>query len=152
MKTVIQALSASVNASQTPLVSQLDHLNLTVKDLQATVDWYQRVFGFVLVESGLKNGIQWGIIQAQDALLCLYEYPDWQEVEQRSHHKIHGINHFGLRISDPSRWEETIIQQGVEVLYGGAIAYPHSTSWYIADPTGHEIEVAYWPHGQLCFD
>jgi len=138
--------------TQKPLVSQLDHLNLTVKDVQQSVDWYYRVFGFELVESGIKNGIRWGIIRAQDALLCMYEYPDWLATEARNRHKIHGVNHFGLRISEPARWEEKIRENDIQVFYGGAIEYPHSTSWYIADPTGYEIEVAYWPNGQPHFD
>lgn len=64
--------------TQKPLVSQFEHLNFSVKDVQQSVDWYYRVFDFELVESGIKNGIRWGIIQPQVALLCLYEYPDCQ--------------------------------------------------------------------------
>ena len=33
-------------------VKHLDHLNLSVASFEKTSDWYQRVFGFAVVESG----------------------------------------------------------------------------------------------------
>ena len=35
-------------------VKQLDHLNLSVQDLDESIDWYRRVFGFSVVEEGNK--------------------------------------------------------------------------------------------------
>jgi catechol 2,3-dioxygenase-like lactoylglutathione lyase family enzyme len=40
------------------LIRQLDHLNLTVSHLDETVAWYGRVFGFVLVERDVQDGVE----------------------------------------------------------------------------------------------
>ncbi len=61
-------------------IKNIDHLNLTVADFDASVDWYNRIPDFELVEEDVQ---------------------------------------------DSTRWR-------------------HSTSWYIEDQTGHEIEIASW--------
>ncbi len=55
----------------------------------------------------------------------------------------HQIYHFGIRVSDLEQWRKTVEENSVKVHYGGEIEYPFSKSWYIHDPSGHEIEVSY---------
>jgi catechol 2,3-dioxygenase-like lactoylglutathione lyase family enzyme len=38
------------------LVSNLDHLNLSVNNFDETVEWYNKIFGFKLVEQGVQDG------------------------------------------------------------------------------------------------
>ncbi len=64
---------------------------------------------------------------------------------------LHGINHFGLRITDRTAWEEIVDREKIEVLYDGPTRWSHSTSWYISDPTGYEIEVALWDDDMVAF-
>lgn len=134
-------------------VKHLDHLNLSVNSFEESKDWYQRVFGFTSVEEGLRNGKRWGILKAGEALLCIYENPtrtflDGDELESK---RLHGVNHFSLRILDPGEWERTVQKEKIHVHFGGAYEYPHSTSWYINDPTGYEIEVVYWNQDTVNF-
>ena len=131
-------------------VRHLDHLNISVRDLAETLDWYRRVFGFEKVEGGVIDGRPWAIARSGDALLCLYEHRE-RGVPDPEVHGHHGIAHFGLRIDDRARWEETVEREKVDVAYGGAYRYPHSTSWYVTDPTGHEIEVACWDDDRVRF-
>ena len=135
-------------------VKNIDHLNLTVEDFDRTVEWYGRVFGFELVEDKVKEGVRWGVIRRAKAMLCIYQHPEFElEVQEtRMGRKIHGIAHFGLRINDPGTWEETVAREGIRVLYDGPIRWAHSTSWYINDPTGYEIEVACWDGDEINFD
>ncbi|MFQ5845650.1 MAG: VOC family protein [Planctomycetota bacterium] len=135
-------------------VSQLDHLNLTVRSFEETADWYGRVFGFRVVERGEDGGRPWGVLRGGDALLCIYEHPDLEFVDPdaRRTRRLHGINHFGLRITDREEWEATLDREQVEVRYGGAVDWPHSTAWYVTDPTGYEIEVALWEGDEVAFD
>ena len=133
-------------------VTQLDHLNLTVRDLREALRWYRRVFGFEIVESGEREGGPWAIVQSGDAILCLVEVPGkeapplWPEVGAE-----HRVNHYGLRIDDRERWEETLRSERVQVDYGGPIRWPNSISWYIRDPSGVPIEVALWDVGAPTF-
>ncbi|MBQ33981.1 MAG: hypothetical protein CMG32_03890 [Candidatus Marinimicrobia bacterium] len=57
------------------LVSKLDHLNLSVRDFEETVQWYNKLFDFTLVEQGIQDGVKWGVIRSNDAMLCIYEAP-----------------------------------------------------------------------------
>jgi catechol 2,3-dioxygenase-like lactoylglutathione lyase family enzyme len=134
-------------------VKHLDHLNLSVKDFDETKSWYARVFGFETVEECVQDGKRWGNQQAGEALLCVYEDParaflDGDQLEAK---ELHGVNHFSLRIRDREEWEQTIRRENVPVQYGGAYRYPHSTSWYVNDPTGYEIEVVLWDNDQVRF-
>jgi catechol 2,3-dioxygenase-like lactoylglutathione lyase family enzyme len=128
-------------------VTHLDHLNLTVRDFEETASWYGRVFGFEVVEKETDaQGCPWGVLRAGDALLCIYENRNlrFEEPAVRRARGAHGINHFGLRITDRGEWERTMEREGLVAEYGGAVRWPHSTAWYIQDPTGYEIEVALW--------
>jgi len=131
-------------------VKQLDHLNLTVGDFNETADWYRRVFGFEVVQDERDaQGNRWGVLRGGEAMLCIYEHPElkWEEHAERG---VHGINHFGLRITDGAAWEETMRREHVELSYG-KVRWPHSTAWYVVDPTGYEIEVALWDDDTVRF-
>jgi len=134
-------------------VKNIDHLNLTVADFDATVSWYHRIFGFELVEENVQDGTRWGVIRQGDAMLCIYQFADCRLEDRFALRKmgLHGINHFGLRITDQDEWEKTIARENIEVLYDGPVRWPHSTSWYISDPTGWEIEVALWDEDTVTF-
>ncbi len=131
-------------------VKQLDHLNLSVHDLVESSSWYGRVFGFEMVERGPEDEPPWAILRSGEALLCLYQHaergpPDPEE------HGHHGLAHFGLRIDDRAEWEAKVAREGVAVNYGGPVRWPHSTAWYVTDPTGYEIEVALWDGDRVTF-
>jgi catechol-2,3-dioxygenase len=131
-------------------VKHLDHLNMSVADLAATRAWYARVFGFETVEQGVYEGRPWAILKSGEALLCLYEHTE-RKVPDPEVHGHHGLSHFGLRITDRAAWDATLEREKVEVLYGGAVDWPHSTAWYVQDPTGNEIEVALWNEDRVSF-
>jgi catechol 2,3-dioxygenase-like lactoylglutathione lyase family enzyme len=144
-----------MRTATTTLVKHLDHLNLTVADLDASLDFYGRVFGFARVEGGVQDdGTRWAIVRAGEALLCLYEKHGLAQYryKERIRRGLHGVNHFALRITDRAAWEATIEREGLSVSYGGAIEWPHSTAWYVNDPTGHEIEVALWHQDTIGFE
>lgn len=134
-------------------IKSIDHLNLTVADFDATVSWYHRVFGFELVEEGIQDGTRWGVIRQGDSMLCVYQFTDCRYEDRFAMRRmgLHGINHFGLRISDRAAWEEAVEREKIEVLYDGPIRWAHSTSWYVCDPTGYEIEVALWDGDKVAF-
>jgi lactoylglutathione lyase len=131
-------------------VKHLDHLNMSVKDLAESIAWYGRVFGFQKVEGGTIEGRPWAILRGGDALLCLYEHAK-RKVPDPEQHGHHGLAHFGLRIDDRVAWEATVAREKVAVDYGGAFRWPHSTAWYVSDPTGYEIEVALWDDDEVRF-
>jgi catechol 2,3-dioxygenase-like lactoylglutathione lyase family enzyme len=134
-------------------VQKIDHVNLSVGDLAETVAFYQRIFGFEVVERGVQPAGPWCILRCGDAMLCLYQTPDREHLDRfaLADHRLHGLNHFALRITDRAAWLATVEREGLELRYGGAVTWPHSTSWYFKDPTGYEIEVASWDDDGISF-
>lgn len=128
---------------------RLDHLNMTVADLEESIAWYGRVFGFEVVERDVQDGVPWAVLRAGDSMLCIYAHPDRRHLGRFDLEKagIHGMNHFSLRIEDEAAWRAVVEGESLEVLYGGVVEWPHSRSWYVQDPTGHEIEVTVWRGG-----
>ncbi len=132
---------------------RLDHINLTVKNLDESLTWYQKIFGFEKVEEGTSEGEPWAIIRKGDTMLALYQEQKRKKVPESDPvlDQFHRIYHFGLQVDSKEAWEESVATNKVNVTYGGAIRYPHSYSWYVEDPNGHEIEVSYWDQNKVVF-
>ena len=126
----------------------LDHLNLTVTSFERTVAWYKKVFGFEVVEQGMEEDGPWGVLKNGDSMLCVYESPKRDILDSERFHQIY---HFGLRIENREQWEQTLRQESIPTHYGSPVQYPHSTSWYVTDPSGYRIEVALWNKNEIRF-
>lgn len=126
------------------MISKLDHVNITVRSLEESVAWYRKIFGFRLVESGTSvYGRKWGIVESGDTMICMTEWPKRVPTERADEDAGHRIYHFGLRVADAEKWRETLAANELRLFYGGEVQYPRSRSWYIHDPSGHEIEVSH---------
>lgn len=134
-------------------VHSIDHLNLTVSNLQQSIDWYERVFGFKTVESGQRDSGPWAILRAGDAMLCMYEDTHRQTPDRflKDNPVRHVIYHWGIRITERAAWLETVERLDLQIEFGGEVEHPHSSSWYISDPTGYSIEVTLWKENTIHF-
>ncbi|KEQ56995.1 Metallothiol transferase FosB protein [Marine Group I thaumarchaeote SCGC AAA799-E16] len=117
--------------------TSMDHVNMNVRDLSKTVEFYKNLFGFeVRKEDNSPNKLDAPskIIGNDSIKLCLYEDPQVTPTG--------GIAHFGFHVEN----FEDIIQKcnelGVEVLYDGPVDFEKSRSVYIKDPTGYDIELS----------
>ncbi len=131
-------------------VKHLDHLNMSVSNLEESLAWYARVFGFKRVEGGVRNGVAWAIVRAGEAMLCLYEHAGRARPDPMGHN-VHGLSHFALRITDREAWVATVEREQLELEWDGEVTWPNSTAWYVLDPTGYEIEVALWQDDTVRF-
>jgi catechol 2,3-dioxygenase-like lactoylglutathione lyase family enzyme len=134
-------------------VKQLDHLNMTVKDLAATLEFYSSLFGFEVVEEhDGSDPHPWVIIRSGSAMLCLYQHSNLRTSERFPRGpEVQEVRHFALRISDGPAFERLCRQKGFTLEFGGPVRWPHSTSYYILDPTGHQIEVVAWDDDEIRF-
>lgn len=131
---------------------KLDHINITVANLKESIEWYGKVFGFELVESGTTpQGVRWGIVAFNDSMICMTESSGRTAADKVEDKSVHRIYHFGLRVSDIEKWRQTIQEQKLKLDYGGEVEYPSSKSWYVHDPSGHKIEVSYTAQDRLQF-
>ncbi len=131
---------------------KIDHINISVADLTESIEWYRNTFGFELVESGkTPQGISWGIVGFNDFMICMTEYLERTAADKSKDKSVHQIFHFGIRVADLEQWQQTIRDNKLKLYYGGVVEYPSSKSWYVHDPSGHEIEVSYSAHERLRF-
>ncbi|MES2526730.1 MAG: VOC family protein [Bdellovibrionota bacterium] len=127
---------------------KLDHINLTVANINESITWYKNLFGMEFKEGDLNDPQEpWAIIGKDDTMICMYENPKLTPFSKEGVPDMHKIFHFGVRISDKAKWEKIVKDNNIFVYYGGAYVYPRSLSWYIADPSGHKIEVSYTEQG-----
>ncbi len=115
--------------------TSIDHVNMKVKDLEKSVEFYKNLFGFEIKQEENPNKIDApSKIIGNDAIkLCMYEVPDMSPEG--------GIAHFGFNITNFNEIIQKCKELGVEVLYGGIVDWDKSKSVYIVDPSGYEIEL-----------
>lgn len=129
------------------MFEKLDHINLTVHNLDESIEWYGKVFGFEQVERGIAMGSPFSIIARNDFALCIYEEPKRKSAAVQGDSEYHQLYHFGIRVSDVEAWRKVVRINNLKLSYGGPVAYPKSISWYVIDPSGHKIEVSYTKEG-----
>ena len=115
--------------------TSIDHVNMKVKNLEKSVEFYKNLFGFEIKQEENANKLDAPskIIGNNSIKLCLYEIPDMSPEG--------GIAHFGFNIANFNEVIEKCKELGVEVLYGGIVDWEKSKSVYIVDPSGYEIEL-----------
>ena len=123
--------------------TSIDHVNMKVKDLEKSVEFYKNLFGFEIKQEENPNKIDAPskIIGNDSIKLCMYEVPDMSPEG--------GIAHFGFNIANFNEVITKCKELGVEVLYGGIVDWDKSKSVYIVDPSGYEIELGEIPGGGL---
>ena len=130
---------------------KLDHINLTVNNIEKTIEWYDRVFELKRLEHGINNdNKRWAIIGREDSMICMTEHIDRIKPPNQDQ-TYHQIYHFGFRIPDRKSWEKKIKENNLKLYYGGINEYPNSYSWYVKDPNGYTIEVSYTNSENLVF-
>jgi len=124
-------------------ITMIDHLNFTVRSFDQTQSFYQKIFGFELLQEGRNmSGDSFKIIGLKGRFaLCLSE-----NEEQISEG---GFNHFGINIANFDDILPILEKNNVHYQYGGAVDYEKSRSIYITDPDGYEIELSETPVGGL---
>lgn len=124
-------------------VGAIDHVNISVVDIERAMDFYGQVFGFRLVEDGRsRRDAPYVILSAAGrAFLALHENARTQKPARPF------VNHWGFVVGDLDRVREKLEEHDVPVQDGGSESggirhWAHSRSIYVYDPDGHEIELA----------
>jgi catechol 2,3-dioxygenase-like lactoylglutathione lyase family enzyme len=117
---------------------RLEHVNLTVADVDRSVAFYRDLFGFGLRwEGSIGDGRRGAHVGGDAFYLALFEAVapgrapyDYGAV---------GINHFGFVVDDLDAMVDRMAGMGVE--YVAVPDYEPGRRVYLFDPDGHEIEV-----------
>jgi catechol-2,3-dioxygenase len=118
-------------------INGIDHININVKDLRKSIDFYKEVFGFQIMEEGTssKSGAPYAIIgESQKAMLAIYETANLQGPTT--------LNHIGFNIKNFKDVVAVVEKLNIKTPDYGMIDYPSSQSLYIFDPDDNEIELS----------
>jgi len=112
----------------------IDHLNLEVIDLEKTVNFYSELLGFEVKKEQPEEKSK--IIGNDKVKLCLYENKNMQKYVKK------GFAHFGLHINNFEDIIKKCEVMNLKIYYGGQLEWEKSSSIYIQDPNGYEIELS----------
>ena len=123
--------------------ASIDHINMKVKNLEQSIEFYRNLFGFEVKKGDNPNKMDMPskIIGNDSIKLCMYEMPDMSPEG--------GIAHFGFNIENFDDVISKCKEFNVQILYGGPIDWEKSRSVYIVDPSGYEVELGEVPGGGL---
>ncbi|HED08802.1 MAG TPA: VOC family protein, partial [Ignavibacteria bacterium] len=102
--------------------------------LKETVNFYKEIFGFEVKKEQPEEDSK--IIGNDEVKLCLYENKNMQKYVKK------GFAHFGLHIKNFEDVIKKCEETGLEIYYGGQLDWENSSSIYIQDPNGYEIELS----------
>ncbi len=126
-------------------VTAIDHINLTVSDLDKSVAFYNDTFGLGIREDHRDDERPYVIVGKPGVgFMALHQRPPSPKSD--TGRRRGRINHWGFVVDDFDSLIERLERHGVPVLYSdngsdGIIDYPNSSSVYVADPDGTEIEL-----------
>jgi catechol 2,3-dioxygenase-like lactoylglutathione lyase family enzyme len=120
-------------------IKSIDHIQMTVGDLEENIEFYSKVFGFEIKETGLRAGIRWAIIGNESRIfLCMHEDVEGKGKENEGLK----ISHFGLIVEDFENVLNRLKEFNVPLFYDHFVEYHSSRSVYFLDPNGYKLEIS----------
>src|SRR3954465_4582838 len=115
----------------------IDHVNLSVRDLDASVDFYCRLLGVVRKGVGENAAVPWGTLGPKDRFyVCFFEVKGGVYRPNDVH-----VNHVGFVVDDMDETVRRIHNLGFKMQFNDQLVqWPRSRSAYVADPDGILIE------------
>jgi catechol 2,3-dioxygenase-like lactoylglutathione lyase family enzyme len=119
--------------------SRLEHINVTVRDTDATASLLSHIFGWKIRWAGAaKDDGRTIHLGGEDTYLALYSHTD-KHLADTSHKTITHLNHIGILVDDLEMTEQKIKQSGFETYNHGN--YEPGKRFYFDLEDGVEIEV-----------
>ncbi|MDP6442716.1 MAG: VOC family protein [Pirellulaceae bacterium] len=117
----------------------LEHVNISVVDLDRSVDFYRRLFGFRVRWKG-ENSKGWPAAHVGDekTYVALFQPPAPETVAQD--YETIGLNHYGFVVEDLEEVKRRLGEMGVEPHLEAD--YDPGRRIYFYDPDGVEIELS----------
>ena len=126
---------------------RMEHANITVTDIDRSIDFYHQIFGFSERWRGTANGSAGPVravhVGSEDTYLSLFEADSQGEIS--SNYGRPGFNHLGFQVADLAPYRKSLTALGVNVHLEQD--YEPGERIYFFDPDGVEIELVCYPEG-----
>jgi methylmalonyl-CoA epimerase len=100
-------------------LTEIDHVGIAVRDLDAAVDWYETMFGATVVhrERIESDGVEEALIKVADSYIqLLTPYADTSPLAKYMERHGEGIHHVGYRVDDCGQVLDAVKEQGARVV------------------------------------
>ena len=126
----------------------LEHVNLTVKDIERTINFYRDLLGLEIRWQGKStNGKLAAHIGDEKCYLALFEAPIADStIGKRSYDEV-GFNHVGFVVDNLDTLRQKLIDQGITPHLEAD--YEPGKRLYFLDPDGFEVELVQYETAKL---
>ncbi|MBN1459811.1 MAG: VOC family protein [Armatimonadetes bacterium] len=126
-------------------VTGIHHCCISVPSIEETVEWYERVLGFVVAKYSEipDTGIRVCHMQAPGFLLEIMQAPDAEPLPAERGHPhtdvmTHGHKHFSVGVKDGPATKAALESMGIEVILVGEVDNTYSV--FVRDNAGNLVE------------
>jgi methylmalonyl-CoA epimerase len=101
------------------VLTEIDHVAIAVRDLDAAVAWYQEMFGATVAhrEKIESDGVEEALLKVADSYVqLLTPTSDTSTVAKYLEQRGEGIHHVGYRVDDCEQALETLKKHGTRVI------------------------------------
>lgn len=117
------------------------HVAVTVRDLEVSRPWYQRLTGTEpVLDEPTDNNFHHTVFLVGSTLIGLHEHPSTDPNEEFSEFRV-GLDHIGFGCADRaalSAWEARLDQLGIT--HGGIVDAHYGSGLSFRDPDGIALE------------
>ena len=126
------------------MTAKLEHVNVTVSDLDRAIQMLGRLFGWKLRWRGSSiYGGETAHVGSDNSYIALYRHAEQESPAQSTYHVTGGLNHVGVLVADLDAVEEKVKAAGLEPR--SHADYEPGRRFYFDDWDGVEYEV-------ICYD
>jgi len=100
-------------------LTDIDHVGIAVRDLDAAVAWYQQMFGATVAhrERIESHGVDEALIKVADSYIQLLQpYTDTSPLAKYMERNGEGLHHVGYRVADCGEVLDDVKAQGARVV------------------------------------
>jgi methylmalonyl-CoA/ethylmalonyl-CoA epimerase len=133
--------AAAQAGEELPVLTEIDHIGIAVRDLPAALDTYREAFGAVVEdrEELVDEGVEVALLKvAESYIQLLAPTHDDSELSAFLDERGEGIHHVGFRVDDVAAVLEVLVAQGHELIdeeprpgsRGTQVAFVHPRSMH----------------------
>jgi glyoxylase I family protein len=127
--------------AEAPRLDGLHHLTLTVRDLEASIEWYAAVLGMAVAARAQVNGLDKALLTREDSVAISFVAHGDSAIEGRfDEHRV-GLDHVAFAVTDRAELERWVAHLDALGIHHGPVTQA-TTGWLVTfrDPDNIALE------------